>query len=367
MHNVRRAAKPTAEIIAERKEKELAKIKAYTALSDHVLSKKRARDYSREALNLTTNLLTVNPEFYTIWNYRRHIFVNGLFPTSKPAEIHALLKDDLGFTLGALKQHPKVYWIWNHRRWCLEHIPIEDDPNSEAEGVQDRDGLDWQRQTWARELFVVEKMLDVDPRNFHAWNYRRYVLASLPPDPPGTENNSSSANASPPSLHRTPATELAFTTKKIEANFSNFSAWHQRSKVYAVTGQISDTSVRDAEFEFVNQAMYTDPNDQSAWIYHRWLISQSPEPAVIRREIKVVEDLLAEEPNSKWCLESLVHYKLLLSRNSSSQSNEDESVEIGVTSMLQRLAEIDPKRKERYQDIRREVDESTKNKRSLVT
>ena len=187
---------------------------------------------------------------------------------SKPAEIHALLKDDLGFTLGALKQHPKVYWIWNHRRWCLEHIPIEGDANSEAEGVGDRDGLDWQRQTWARELFVVEKMLDVDPRNcgclhflhpllylrrncilipleaVHAWNYRRYVLASLPPDPPGTGNSSS--KTSPPSLHRTPATELAFTTKKIEANFSNFSAWHQRSKVYAVTGQISDTSVRDA-------------------------------------------------------------------------------------------------------------------------
>ena len=47
----------------------------------------------------------------------------------------------------------------------------------------------------------------------HAWNYRRYVLGSMPNKLPETA-------------------ELDYTTKKIEANFSNFSAWHQRSKVY---------------------------------------------------------------------------------------------------------------------------------------
>lgn len=46
-----------------------------------------------------------------------------------------------------------------------------------------------------------------------AWDYRRYVLASLP-------------------VKRPESDELAYTTRKIEANFSNFSAWHQRSKVY---------------------------------------------------------------------------------------------------------------------------------------
>ena len=46
----------------------------------------------------------------------------------------------------------------------------------------------------------------------HAWNYRRYILSNMDKPPPKT-------------------TELAYTTKKIEANFSNFSAWHQRSKI----------------------------------------------------------------------------------------------------------------------------------------
>jgi geranylgeranyl transferase type-2 subunit alpha len=47
----------------------------------------------------------------------------------------------------------------------------------------------------------------------HAWDYRRYVLESLV-------------------TTHSPAQELAYTTRKIELNFSNFSAWHQRSKVY---------------------------------------------------------------------------------------------------------------------------------------
>jgi geranylgeranyl transferase type-2 subunit alpha len=106
----------------------------------------------------------------------------------------------------------------------------------------------------------------------HAWNYRRYVLASMPVPRPGTS-------------------ELAYTTRKIESNFSNFSAWHQRSKVFLSlweTGGLDAAKCREdgalllfllgilivllEEFEFVRNALYTDPNDQSAWVYHRWLI-----------------------------------------------------------------------------------------------
>lgn len=43
---------------------------------------KRELDYSPEALGKTTELLDENPEFYTVWNYRRYILLRGLFPTS---------------------------------------------------------------------------------------------------------------------------------------------------------------------------------------------------------------------------------------------------------------------------------------------
>lgn len=93
--------------------------------------------------------------------------------------------------------------------------------------------------------------------------------------------------------------ELAFTQKKIEANFSNFSAWHQRGKVLGggpfVGGEeemkrgqsrvdrehvwrfAADVTPRflTVEFDLVSQALWTDPSDQSAWLYHRFLISKS--------------------------------------------------------------------------------------------
>jgi geranylgeranyl transferase type-2 subunit alpha len=67
------------------------------------------------------------------------------------------------------------------------------------------------------------------------------------------------------------------------------------------------------------QAMYTMPSDQSAWLYHRWLVAQSTlmgfapgsyrssltysttakDPEVVKREIKLIQELLDEEPDSK--------------------------------------------------------------------
>ena len=83
-------------------------------------------------------------------------------------------------------------------------------------------------------VYPPEVTLTTDYYAVHAWNYRRYVLASLPGPP---------ANSVTPA--RTPASELAYTREKIEANFSNFSAWHQRSKVFEATRELEDPKALD--------------------------------------------------------------------------------------------------------------------------
>ncbi|KAF9483826.1 rab-protein geranylgeranyltransferase [Pholiota conissans] len=296
----------------------------------HVSGKKQ-QDWSQDAFTLTTRLLQVNPEFYTIWNYRRNILTKGIFHNSSPEAINHILTDELAMTMSALKSHPKVYWIWNHRRWCLENIPNGPGKQQEA------DFVGWKQIAWSKELFVVEKMLDSDARNFQAWDYRRYVLAGMP-------------------TPRPESAELVYTSRKIEANFSNFSAWHQRSKTLTSLwehGKLDEAKSREQEFELLRNAMYTDPNDQSVWIYHRWLVGTDGSAELLEREIAAIQELLDEQPDSKWCVESIIRYKHLLLKKSSSADVKALSEE--CRGLLGRLQEIDPLRRRRYQDLELEL------------
>lgn len=66
----------------------------------------------------------------------------------------------------------------------------------------------------------------------------------------------------------------------------------------------------------MKNAMYTDPDDQSVWIYHRWLIGDGKsyrrsdvitvswilagdDSLLLQREIASIQELLDEQPDSK--------------------------------------------------------------------
>jgi geranylgeranyl transferase type-2 subunit alpha len=160
--------------------------------------------------------------------------------------------------------------------------------------------------------------------------------------------------------------ELLFTTKKIEQNFSNYSSWHQRSyilsKIYAdkpnefnsvlSSGMLHFLffSIYAVELEWIQNAFYTSPDDQSAWFYHRWLMHMVKEynnsnySNIVRVELQKIEELLTEEPNSKWAMLTTVFLMLELDGTS-----ED------ISKRLKKLRELDPLRVNYYNSFEQKL------------
>jgi len=88
--------------------------------------------------------------------------------------------------------------------------------------------------------------LKQDQRNFHCWNYRRFIIKS--------------ADISPQQ-------EMQFTTMKIEENFSNYSALHHRSKLIIELDKLPH-QVIDEELAMIENAYFTEPDDQVSRYVH---------------------------------------------------------------------------------------------------
>jgi tetratricopeptide (TPR) repeat protein len=105
------------------------------------------------------------------------------------------------------------------------------------------------------------------------------------------------------------ANEIAFSTERININFSNYSSWHYRSTLQILTNQENVAN----ELKLVQNAIFTDPIDTSAWFYLRWVLSNENVNKDQKQELlDALEQLEELEPDCK-CNKYL--YILLLNIN----------------------------------------------------
>ncbi|KAF8377389.1 hypothetical protein HHK36_030766 [Tetracentron sinense] len=197
--------------------------------------------YTKESLEICSKLLEINPEAYTAWNYRKLAVEHYLQSETDPDSIKTILSEELRLVESALRRNFKSYGAWHHRKWVLSKGDLSLD----------------------HEFRLLDQFQKADSRNFNAWNYRRFVAA----------------------MKKVPdEEELKFTTDMINSNFSNYSAWHNRSILLShllgkrVQGSFPREEVLTEEYELVHQALFTDPDDQSGWFYHLWLLDQTVKP-----------------------------------------------------------------------------------------
>jgi len=329
----------------------------------------RGQDYSNETFQATSKLLTQNPEYYTIWNYRRRILEDVISKelaatgekgvdhqaeegdaaaahkaglTVAQQEITLLIKEDLQFLIPLLRQFPKCYWIWNHRSWLLatatKHLPAH-------RAVE----------LWQGELGLVSKMLALDSRNFHGWGYRRDTVGEL-------ERLSG---------HGMVESEFDYTTKMIQTNLSNFSAWHNRSQLMPrLLAQRHATreerkKLLDDEFELITRALYTDPYDQSLWFYHQYLMAtldaaNAQAPSILEscsngdrlhyleQELDNIREMMDGAEDCKYIYQALLDYA---GRYLDVDAGDKKVTTVEMRGWLDELRKIDPLREGRWRDL----------------
>ncbi|ODV86116.1 hypothetical protein CANARDRAFT_22023 [[Candida] arabinofermentans NRRL YB-2248] len=281
-------------------EKDAAKIIKYRRLNDTVFENKQRELYNDKAFNETTALLNLNPELYSIWNYRRDILVKNKFNGLNEQELHELFQSELRFVQEQLYKYPKCYWIWNHRIWCLNNDRLSD---------------------WLFELKLIAKFFQADSRNYHVWQYRRFIVECLKKT---KENEKDKAEVD--------YDEFKFTSNMINKDISNYSAWHNRSKLIGklflqspeigvddndeylrIFNNKSKLQFLKKELILVKTAFYTDPDDSSVWIYMKWLfgdyflseIESSDATSLINETISDIQELneleLSDEGRDNQC------------------------------------------------------------------
>ncbi|KAF4036878.1 Protein prenyltransferase alpha subunit repeat-containing protein [Phytophthora infestans] len=299
---------------AQRQE-ELSKVRMYHEVAGKVLDMKRQQLYEPSVLPLTSHLLLLNPEFHVVWSYRRQAIDALAQKAENPeAEMLTMAKTELKLTLDALQRNPKSYSAWFQRQWIIDR------------GLGDL----------KMEIGLCDKLLNLDERNFHCWNYRRHVckLAGV-----------------------SKAEQLAFTTQKIEQNFSNYSALHHRS--ITLPEPLSADVLFD-EIGLVQQAVFTEPDDQSAWFYYRWLLTSMVElvessaedaSGFLKSQVQWLNELLEMESEAKWVVVTLADLQFRLSVITD-VSGWEEAKKRSV-GLYDRAIALDPDHRHYYEDMKK--------------
>lgn len=227
--------RPRKPLTPEQEKKYAKEAALLLSLQSDFLQYHHNKEYSKDKLDKNAELVTQNPEYMTAWNFRKLAAEHILNDPERKEEIDATLKEELKVAESALRKNPKSYGAWYHRKWVLRKIDSYVD----------------------KELELLDKFLSLDSRNFHMWNHRRFVTGLK---------------------KRSDEDELKYTEKVIGANFSNYSAWHNRSVLLSklfgkkTEGFSPKENKLAEEFDFVHGAIFTDPDDQSGWFYHLWLL-----------------------------------------------------------------------------------------------
>ncbi|ORZ03958.1 prenyltransferase alpha subunit repeat protein [Syncephalastrum racemosum] len=195
----------------------------YREAMDYFRAVMRTEEKSKRVLELTADIIDMNPAHYTVWQYRQ----DTLFA------INADLRAELEYINEIASEQAKSYQIWHHRQVVVDKLG---------------DG--------SGELAFINAIIDEDSKNYHAWSYRQWVVTRFDYWDK----------------------ELLYTDDLLVFDVRNNSAWNHRHFVlFNRPGKASATDIQN-EITFAKNKIALAPNNQSGWTYLHAMLEASEEP-----------------------------------------------------------------------------------------
>ncbi|KWU46260.1 protein prenylyltransferase, partial [Rhodotorula sp. JG-1b] len=192
------------------------------------------QEKSQRTLDLTKEIIQMNPGHYTVWKYRADTLL----------QMQANLSEELELLDQLVKHHLKSYQVWQHRRTIVLAL---NDPS--------------------RELEFTAKALALDAKNYHTWAYRQWVLMHFWPAPASSSCAAGSTETRSPAAREVWDGEIAYADKLLQEDLRNNSAWSHRFFVAFESGMGGDCAER--EIRYAKEKLAISPNNPSAWNYLR--------------------------------------------------------------------------------------------------
>ncbi|KAI9809840.1 MAG: hypothetical protein M1825_000273 [Sarcosagium campestre] len=174
-------------------------------------------EFSDRALDLTKDVIRMNPAHYTVWLYRAKILL----------ELKKDLREEIVWLNGVALKHQKNYQIWHHRHVIMENLG---DPSGETD--------------------FISQMFIQDSKNYHVWSYRQWLVRRF--DLWDTE------------LHDVDAL--------LKDDVRNNSAWNHRYFVTFGRGKPVSDDIVNSEIDYSKTAITIAPQNPSAWNYLRGVL-----------------------------------------------------------------------------------------------
>ena len=192
-----------------------------------------AEEYSERALALSREVILCNQSNYTAWHYRRECLVALGAPAARWAA-------ELELVERIAEMNPKNYQLWYHRQAVVRRT-----------------------HDVAAELAFCTECVHFDSKNYHAWAHRQWLLETF-------------ADAA------LWAAELAYVDGLLARDVRNNSAWNQRFFVRTKTLPPGTTALPDAlaaaEIDYAVPLIHKSPNNECPWNYMRGFVHHGPFP-----------------------------------------------------------------------------------------